>query len=280
MKNCLTLLIVLLVLSNAVHAQMQLKLSNDFDQQYLNISSQNLESNLQLKLPEFSAPAPDKAEFVKGLLLLGILADVSIPMGSEDGFKHIAGTGFSGHVMLNYFISHQFMLALRAGYINFGTQTEEVVDEFGNFKYEDTYSQIPFLFGAYYVFAKKGSTIIPYLGAALGVFIQNYSYNWTSSFTVGGQTYTDTFEGDASSTGFGVVPGVGIYALLGSIILQASVEYAYIFSELPAEEEEDYTYTLEKTSLSLGTLAEDGSSDEKASYFSINVGVSFPIGGK
>jgi len=36
-------------------------------------------------------------EFLKGMMMLGILADVSFPMGSDNGFKHITGTGFSGH---------------------------------------------------------------------------------------------------------------------------------------------------------------------------------------
>lgn len=273
MKNCLTLLIVLLVLSNAVHAQMQLKLSNDFDQQYLNTSSQNLESNLQLKLPEFSAPAPDAIEFAKGLIMLGILADVSIPMGEEDGFKHIAGTGFSGHVVLSYLLNPQFMLAFRAGYINYGTQTEEGSELGYTYRYEDTYTQIPILLGAYYLFGTKGA-FKPYIGLALGVFLQTYAVKWTETYGQGIPGYN--LDESFSETSFGLVPAIGFYYVLGSVVLQAAAEYNYLFSGIPVAEEE-YNYELYKgNSISATTATDD---DHKASSISVLVGVSFPIGG-
>ncbi|MDZ7626748.1 MAG: hypothetical protein U5J96_20160 [Ignavibacteriaceae bacterium] len=239
------------------------------------IINKNIENNLKLSIPAEAVPPADMKELVKGMILLGILADVSIPMGSEDGFKHIAGTGFSGHVMASYMIATSWMLSLRAGYISFGGQTEEGGDQFSNYKYEDNYSQIPILLGAYYMFATN-SAFKPFIGAALGMFIQNYSYTWTFSYEVGGQTFSDTQEGDASSTGFGVVPGAGFYYMLGSIMLVAAVEYAYIFSEFPAEEEEEYTPPLSK--ISRVAQEEEETTSEKASYISINFGVSFPLG--
>lgn len=238
------------------------------------IIDNNLKSNLKLAIPAEVVPSADLKEFVKGMILLGILADVSIPMGSDDGFKHIAGTGFSGHAVGSYFLSTSFFLSLRAGYIKFGTQTEEGQDQIGSYKYEDSYSQIPILLGAYYLIATN-SSFKPYLGLALGLFMQTYSFTWTFSYDIGGQTYTDTQDGDASSTGFGVVPAVGFYLLLGSVVLQAAIEYAYIFSELPSEEEDDYT---PPTKIMKIAQEEEEDTSEKASYFSVNLGVSFPLG--
>lgn len=77
MKNFLTLLVVLLVLSDAVLAQMELKLSNDIEQQSL---SQILESNSQLIVPSSVISPPDAIELKKGLIMLGFLADASFPM--------------------------------------------------------------------------------------------------------------------------------------------------------------------------------------------------------
>jgi hypothetical protein len=253
---------------------MQLKLSNDFDQQYLNTSSQNLESNLQLKLPEFSAPAPDAIEFAKGLIMLGILADVSFPMGEEDGFKHIAGTGFSGHVVLSYLLNPQFMLAFRAGYINYGTQTEEGSELGYTYSYEDTYTQIPILLGAYYLFGTKGA-FKPYIGLALGIFLQTYAVKWTETYGQGIPGYN--LDESFSESSFGLVPAIGFYYVLGSVVLQAAAEYNYLFSGIPVAEEDEYNYELYKgNSISATTATDD---DHKASSISVLVGVSFPIGG-
>ena len=261
MKNCTILLAVLLVLSNAVLAQMQLKLSNDFDQQYLNTSSQNLESNLQLKLPEFSAPAPDAIEFAKGLMMLGILADVTFPMGGDEDFGHIAGTGFSGHVMFSYFISHQFMLAIRAGYIKFGTQTEEGDEQGYSYKYEDSFSQIPILLFAYYMIATKGN-FKPYVGLGVGAFLQTYSFKWEESYF--GQNYS--LDESYSSTGFGIVPEVGFFLMLSGLAIQASAGYNLLLSDIPTADNEVEGEEYEEPSV-------------KANSISVNVGVSFPIGG-
>lgn len=274
MKIFSILLVVLLLLSNAVLAQMQLKINSDFDNQNFPSVSSDLKSNFKLDLPanSFSAP-PDAIEFAKGLIMLGILADVSIPMGEEDGFKHIAGTGFSGHVVLSYLLNEQFMLALRAGYINYGTQTEEGSDVGYTYRYEDTYTQIPILLGAYYMFGTKGA-FKPYIGLALGIFLQNYAVKWTEEYGQGIPGYN--LDESFSASSFGLVPAVGFYYLLGSVVLQAAVEYNYLFSGIPVAEE-DYTYELYKgNSISATTATDD---DHKASSISVLVGVSFPIGG-
>ena len=277
MQKILCTFLVVFLFSSFGFAEMKLKLRSDLmEVNNQSIFTDNLESNLKLQLPEHVTPPADMKDIVKGMIFLGILADVSFPMGGDEGFGHYAKTGFSGHVMAGYAISTAFMLAVKAGYIKFGTNTtEESIPGIGEFKYEDSFSMIPIIFGAYYLF-NTGSAFKPYIGLALGVFIQNYSYTWTSTFNFFGQTETETFEGDASSTGFGVVPGAGFYYMLGSVMLAVAVEYAYIFSDLPSEEEEEYTPPLAKFN---GIAQEvEESSSEKASYFSVNVGVAFPLG--
>jgi outer membrane protein W len=262
MKNYFTLLLVPLLFTSVALAQMQLRLSNDLEQQYLNSPQEKLKSNMELNLPAFSTSSPDAIEFYKGLLMLGFLADVTFPIGGEEDFGHIAGTGFSGHVVLSYLLNPQVLLALRAGYIKFGTQTEEGSEQGYTYRYEDSFSQIPILLGAYYLFSSKGS-FRPYLGLALGVFIQNYAVKWEEEY------FGDTWSLDESfsNTGFGLVPELGFYYILGSIILQASAGYNLVLSDAPAAEYGDgeQTYT-EETG--------------KANSVSVNVGLSFPIGGK
>jgi hypothetical protein len=277
MQKIFLIILSILLISFLGFAELKLKLPAEITGETTNsIINKNIEQNLKLSIPSEVVPPADMREIVKGMIMLGVLADVSFPMGGDEGFGHIAGTGFSGHVMASYALATSWLLSLRAGYVSFGTQTEEGSDEFSSYKYEDSYSQIPILLGAYYLFATTGA-FKPFIGAALGVFMQNYSYTWTFSYDIGGgQTYSDTQEGDASSTGFGVVPGAGFYYLLGSVMIVAAVEYAYIFSELPAEEEEEYTPPLGK--LSGIAQEEEETSSDKASYISVNLGIAFPLG--
>jgi outer membrane protein W len=174
-------------------------------------------------------------DFYKGMLLLGILADVSFPFGDKDtGFKHIAGTAWSVHAALTYLITKSIMLSLRAGHINFGTQTTEQTDEFFSAKYEDTFSQIPLLLGAYYLFA-TGSGFKSYIGLALGVFFQSYAVKWSETYNFPGQQPFNLDE-SFTNTAFGLVPALGFYYILSSIMLHAVVEYAFILSNLPSPE--------------------------------------------
>jgi Outer membrane protein beta-barrel domain len=275
MKIYFTFLAVLLMFSNTVLAQMQLKINTDFESFNFQTTSSELKSNLQLDLPTnvLSTP-PDAIEFAKGVIMVGILADVSIPLGDENGFKHIAGTGFSGHVVLSYLLNEQFMLALKAGYINYGTQTEEGSEAGYTYRYEDTYTQIPILLGAYYIFGTKGA-FKPYVGLALGIFLQNYAVKWTEDYGQGIPAYN--LDKSFSATSFGLVPAIGFYYILGSVVLQAAAEYNYLFSGIPVAEEE-YNYQLYKGNIVSATTATDD--DHKASSISVSVGVSFPIGGK
>lgn len=266
--------LAVLFISSLSWAQMRLQLNTDlipeYQQSFLN---NELESNIKLEVPSYTSIPGDMKNFYRGLFLLGFLADVSFPMGSDDGFKHIAGTAFSGHVVASYFLSESFMLALRAGYIKFATQTTEGSELGYNYKYEDKFSQIPILFGAYYSFAAQGA-LRPYLGLALGVFFQTYAINWQETGFI-----DFSLDESFTNTGFGIVPAVGLYVLLGSMVLQAAVEYAAILSDVPAVEYNNYTYSLAKTA---GTTQETSSdnSTEKPGYISVNLGLSFPLGSK
>lgn len=158
---------------------------------------------------------------------------------------------------MSYLLSPSFLLSLRAGYIKFGTQTEEGSSAGYTYKYEDSFSQIPILLGCYYLLS-PGSSFRPYLGLAIGAFIQNYAVKWQET----GTGYDFNLDESYSSTGFGIVPEIGFYYLLSSFVLQASAGYSLLLSDIPTAGGET-----------------SGESSEKASSVSINLGVSFPIGG-
>ena len=148
-KLLLTVLSIFLV-SSLSFAELKLNLPADLTGETTqSILNNNLESKLNLALPSEVVPPANMMEMVKGMMLLGILADVSFPMGEDNGFKHVAGTAWSGHVEFSYFVSPMFRIMVRAGYINFGTQTEEGSGSGYSYKYEDTFSQIPILVGGY-----------------------------------------------------------------------------------------------------------------------------------
>jgi outer membrane protein W len=272
MKIFSTLLVVLLVLSNSVLAQMQLKINTDIENLNFQSVSSDLQSNLQLDLPtNLLLSPPDAMDFKRGLIILGLMADLTIPLGEDDGFKHIAGTAYSAHIMAAYLLTNQFLLTLRAGYINYGTQTEEGSEAGYSYSYEDTYSQIPILLGAYYIFATQGA-FKPYAGISFGVFLQTYAAKWSQTYGQGIPAYN--FDESFSATSFGIVPGVGVYYMLLSAMIHVAVEYNMLFSGIPTAEE---NYTLEKTSGLTATTATND--DVKASSISFLLGVSFPIGG-
>ena len=263
-KLFFTILSIILI-STLSFAEMNLKLKSEFfnDSDYPSLNK-NSESNLRLNIPTYVANVPaDMQELVKGLMLLGVLGDVSFPFGDSDsGFKHIAGTAWSGHVEFSYFASPMFRIMVRAGYINFGKQTTD--DEFGD-TYEDTFSQIPILVGGYYMIP-TGSGFKPYIGVALGVYFQTWKVNWAG------------FDDSFSNTGFGVVPSLGTYYMAGSVLIQLAVEYTYVFSDAPTAE---YTvdYGLVKVSkLTQYEYTYEETPVDKPSYFSVVAGVSFPLG--
>jgi len=299
-RTLLFIFSLFLVSSLCINAQMKLQLSQEIiGEQPASFTNNNLESNLNLELPpEVTAPGGIK-DFVKGMILLGILADVSIPFGEaksvdelegsdlEPGFKHIAGTGFSGHIVASYVVSTAVLLSFRAGYISFGKQTQEGEDEFGQtYKYENCYSQIPILLGAYYLIA-TGSGFKPYVGLALGAFIQRYEYTGTRTYeyeydNMAGvqQQYEETETADVSSTGFGIVPAVGFYYMLGSVMLHASFEYSYLFSKLEVTGD-DYEFSDLEKGLGFAGINQEVEYKESynVNYLSVLLGVSFPLGG-
>jgi outer membrane protein W len=285
---------VLIGVTFSANAGMKLKLRSDLSKgNTATFGDHSYQSNFNLQLPaEITAPGGLK-DFYKGMLLLGILADVSFPFGDEKisenppyepGFKHIAGTGFSGHVMLSYAVAASVLLSIRAGYVSFGTQTQEESDEFFNQKYENCYSQIPILFGAYYLIA-TGSGFKPYLGLLLGAFIQSYKFTGTYTYDDGQFTQTINESADKSATAFGIVPALGFYYLLGSVMLHMAVEYAYLFSKLELKEG-DYEGNFEGGELSKvsgfnGITAEDDVFESYSiNYLSVLLGISIPLGGK
>jgi outer membrane protein W len=277
-KFLLTIFTIVLV-SSLGFAEMNLKLNqNLLSETNSSIINNNLKSNLKLEVPAaVVSPPADMHELVRGLMLLGILADVSFPMGSDNGFKHIAGTAWSGHIEFSYFVSPMFRIMFRGGYINFGTQTESGSEDLGfgqtyDYSYEDTYSQIPILIGGYYMIT-TGSGFKPYIGLAIGMFFETYKVNWTDNFGY-------NVNGSFTSSGFGVVPGVGAYYMAGSVLIQFAVEYTYVFSDGPTVDD-NYDYEYYKLNKSAGIAQDDYSdegSDDKPSYFSVVAGVSFPLG--
>jgi len=274
MHKVLLTVLTLVLVSTLGFAEVKLKLKSDFfSETNSSFINNNLESNLQLNLPSEITPPADMMELVKGLMLLGILGDVSFPMGSDNGFKHIAGTAWSGHIEYSYLVSPAFRLAFRGGYVNFGKQTEEGT----GYSYEDTYSQIPLLIGGYYMIP-TGSGFKPYVGLAIGVFFESYAVNWQEDYGFG-QTYS--LDQTFTSTGFGVVPGIGAYYIAGKVLVQFAVEYTYVFSDGPTVDEGDYyNYGYDKLNKIAGIAQDetDSVSNDKPSYFSVLLGVSFPIG--
>jgi len=289
MQKLIYSILIAFVISSLSFAQMKLqlpmKITGETQESFIN---QDIEPNLRLNaLPETTAPG-GISDFAQGMFLLGVLADVSLPFGEGDdqvtgntfepGFKHIASTGFSGHVEASYVVATSFLVSLRGGYISFGTQTQEGQDFGETYKWENKYSQIPILIGGYYLIP-TGSGFRPYVGTALGIFIQRYEFTGTYTYT--GllkiqQTSTET--ADVSSTGFGIVPAVGFYYLLGSVVLHAAVEYAYLFSKLEITGDDYESNYLGKISGVSGISQDEYKESYAVNYLSILLGVSFPLG--
>ena len=124
-----------------------------------------------------------------------------------------------------------------------------------------------------------GSGFKPYIGVAIGVFFQTYKVNWYEDF--GGLIEPFNLDDSFSNTGFGVVPGLGAYYMAGSVLIQLAVEYTYVFSDGPTV---DYSYDYGYYPVGLEKIAgiaqdeDDSESSDKASYFSVLLGVSFPLG--
>jgi hypothetical protein len=270
MKNVFTLLVVHLLLVSAVLAQMQLKLPAEIENQNILSVDSKILNDFQSIPPNFVTSPSEMMNFYKGMIIVGLMADLTIPIGDE--FKLLAGTGFSAHVMAGYMITNQFLLALRAGYIKFGTQTEEGTTPYV-YSYEDSYSQIPILLGAYYILAMQGN-FKPYLGASFGMIFQTYSVNQREQFGSGIPDYT--FDESFSESSFVIVPGIGVYYLLSAMMIHFAVEYNLLLKGIP-QVVYDYNYSLGKVINIQATTATND--DIKANSLSFLLGLSIPIGG-
>ena len=273
--------VIILAVTVTTNAEMKLKLSSSITgetpQTFIN---NDLTSNLKLEVPAKVSTMGGMKDFVMGMILLGILADLTIPLGDENsGFKHIAGTGFSGHLMAAYVLSTALLLKLNIGYIKYGTQTSS--EDFGGttWSFEDKFSQIPIMLGLYYLISTH-SAFKPFIGLALGIVIQSYTYKGTWSQSFGGQTYSGGESADKSTTAFGISPSFGFYYIVGSVMLTLAVEYLHILSDLKLSDS-DYTINnvLQKNNNPLNINQEADTSGDSYSpkSFSINFGVAIPL---
>jgi hypothetical protein len=84
-----------------------------------------------------------------------------------------------------------------------------------------------------------------------------------------------------TSTGFGLVPAIGAYYVAGKVLVQFAVEYTYVFSDGPTVDYSDEYYYEPAALGKVAGIAQDetdSESNDKPSYFSVLLGVSFPIG--
>jgi len=245
MKRVLFTIVVLFTISSVIaNAQMKLNLSNDLTmERQVTFGNHNLETNLKLDLPQ-QLVNPSNMELVKGLFVLGLLADVTFPIGTD--FSNFAGTGFSGHLLLGYLVSRSIMLTLSGGYIRFGDK------DFGDgqfFTQTWTHSQIPILLGMNYFFNMRGA-FRAYLGFALGLFLLSDSYTETTNY--GGQS--ETIDGSSTDSKFGIAPRLGFIYMTAAILWTLEVTYSYIFHE------------------------SEGEGSSKLQHFGILAGLMFPLG--
>jgi len=223
MKRVLYITIIALIgVTFSANAGMKLKLRSDLSNEHTaTFGNHNLKSNMQLKLPAEFAPS-GRMELIKGLFLIGLMLDVTFPLG--DDFTSFAGTGFSGHAFVAYMVARSIMLTLSAGYIKFGDK--DFGSEGEGFSQTWSHSQIPILLGLNYLFNMKGA-LRAYLGLALGLFILRDSYKYT--------IFDQTDEQSESSSKFGIVPRVGLIYMTAAIILSLEVTYSLIFHEAEGE---------------------------------------------
>jgi hypothetical protein len=219
MKRVLCITIVALIgVTFSANAGMKLQLRSDLSNEHTaTFGNHNFQSNMQLKLPAEFAPS-GRMELIKGLFLIGLMLDVTFPLG--DDFTSFAGTGFSGHAFVAYMVARSIMLTLSAGYIKFGDK--DFGSEGEGFSQTWSHSQIPILLGLNYFFNMKGA-LRAYIGLALGLFILRDSYKYTF--------FNETDEQSESNSKFGIVPRVGLIYMTAAIILSLEVTYSLIFHE-------------------------------------------------
>jgi len=205
-------LILFVVSSISINAQMKLKLSQDISgDRPTSFMENNLESNLKLELPP-EVTNPGGNEFLK-MWFVGLMADATLPMGD---FGNAWSTGFSAHAMLGYMIARGLLLNLSVGYVTFSEKETIEGQDF-------SYSWIPIMIGLNYIF-NPGKKFMPFIGAALGLYLTSFT---SPTYTIFGQT----FGGDVTSSEIGITPRLGAYFLVSAaILLSISAEYNMIFT--------------------------------------------------
>ena len=116
-------------------------------------------------------------------------------------------TGFGANGTFFYGINKNIDLTGTIGYVTWGSDFTDV-----------SLSTIPVLLGGRYSFEMDGA-ITPYAAAELGMHFVSSSYPWFD-WTTGAQT---TESVSSSEFGFGI--GGGAYFNVGSLIIDANVEY-------------------------------------------------------
>jgi len=105
----------------------------------------------------------------RGYLGLGLGGNLAIVVGD---YGDVAGTGYGGTGSILYRVSREAGLNAYSGYISHSKKEESYIDQgTGNetqFKREYQYKEIPAMFGANYIFGRRGPQ--PYLGGHMGFF--------------------------------------------------------------------------------------------------------------
>ena len=220
MKKFILCCFTVLMVSSVDFSQMQLQQFSEIaNEKKARFTNHNLETNLKLKLQPKIIMSTNEKNLSETPWLIGILLDVSLPQGD---LYSILKTGYSGHFYAGYLVSNTFLLALRIGYIRFGTGLYENVNAIS--KSEQSY--VPLLFGMYYLF-ETGGAFRPYIGLALGFMIQSYSRNSTH------KTSNMNYERSSTESTFGLVPELGFYYIVASTtMIQVSVSYSIAGSGL------------------------------------------------
>ena len=77
-----------------------------------------------------------------------------------------------------------------------------------------------------------------------------------------------------------IVSIVPVLVLLGSVIMQVAVEYAFLLSDAPTVTYNYNELLAKRTSGNNVTASYEETLSEKPTYLSVMVGLAFPLGGK
>lgn len=177
------------------------------------------ETNLKLELhPNAKMPAIEKS-LSSNPWQIGFLLDVTIPQ--YDTHSNL-NTGYSVHAAAGYLISNTFLLALRIGYIKFGSDIIE--DSYRTIEQEQT--NIPLSVGGNYVFETRRA-IRPYIGLSLGLIMQKSYLKITYDNDYDNNEYSST------ANSFGFITELGLYySVASTTMIQLSVSHSIVFNEV------------------------------------------------